>query len=124
MKLELIVAGAFMLAVILQSILLLKEFFTTKENFLIILFSYITSSFIYLSALLIFIANFYNHNKLELIKINNIYSLTSIKVVLWIIIITLGTTLFTIVFSFIKNRKANKDTCSKYINQDQAKRLD
>lgn len=126
MNLELIVAGSFMIAVILQSILLLKEFFTEAENFFIILFSYITSSFIYLSALLIFTANFYNQNKIDLIKIDNIYSLTSIKVILWIIIIVLATTIFTILFSFIKNKiKGNNSHISnKYINQDQAKKLD
>ena len=126
MNLELIVAGSFMIAVILQSILLLKEFFTEAENFFIILFSYITSSFIYLSALLIFTANFYNQNKIDLIKIDNIYSLTSIKVILWIIIIVLATTIFTILFSLIKNKiKGNNSHISnKYINQDQAKKLD
>ena len=124
MNLELIVTGSFMIAVILQSILLLKDFFTTKENFTVLLFSYLTSSFIYLSALLIFIANFYDKNELELIKVNNIYSLTSIKVVLAIIIITLVTTLFTIIISFIKNKVASKNRSSKYINQDQAKKLD
>ncbi|MBM7556636.1 hypothetical protein [Halanaerobacter jeridensis] len=126
MNLELIVAGAFMIAVILQSILLLKEFFSGAKKFLIILFSYITSSFIYLSALLIFTANFYNQSKIELIKIKNIHSLTSIKAILWMIIITLATTLFVLIFSFLKKKitGAKHSTSSKYIDQDQAKKLE
>ncbi|MGM0369101.1 MAG: hypothetical protein ACQEP9_01625 [Bacillota bacterium] len=126
MNMELLVAGSFMIAIILQSILLLQEFFKGEKNFSVILFSYITSSFVYLSALLVFISTFYNQSKLELLTIENISSLTTGKTVIWIIIITSSITIFTILITAIKNKikGSNKDSSSKYINQDQVKRLD
>jgi uncharacterized membrane protein YqhA len=115
-----------MIAVILQSILLLQEFFKGEKHFAVILFSYITSSFVYLSALLVFISTFYNQSKLKLLTIENISSLTTGKTVIWIIIITSSITLFTILITAIKNKikGTNKASSSKYINQDQVKKLD
>ena len=124
MNLELIVAVSFLIAVILQSILLLKEFFSGAKKFSIILFSYITSSFVYLAALLIFISTFYNQSKIDMLIIDNLTSLSPGQIAIWIIIITNSVTLLTIIISIIKKINNGKDSSAKYINQDQVTRLD
>ncbi|TDX52323.1 hypothetical protein [Orenia marismortui] len=131
MNTELIIATSFILIVLTQAIILLKNLNYSdereKKELINHFFRFISNSLIYVSALLIFIAH---SNKAEaLANIITLQDLQSFSLGKVAILITLFIDLFIIlavIFNLINNlnnKKAKENSASQLIDQEKAKKI-
>ncbi|WP_408956346.1 hypothetical protein [Natroniella sp. ANB-PHB2] len=127
---EIIISISFIIMIIIEAIILLKSFFikdtTEQKNFSNLLFRFISNSFIYISSLLILIATLTNVNILALEQFSDLNSITIGQVAILMILFTSIITVISILIGGIhrlKNRKQNKKTAPKIINQEKAKKV-
>ncbi len=131
MNLELIISISFVLSILFQSIVVLKNIKSSKINgrkeTLNIFFKFISNSFIYISILLILNQASTGINLQEIINFNNLNNLNFLH---FTVILTLLIDLSIIIillkelFSTVKDKKkeSNLET-SKIINQQKAKTI-
>ncbi|GAB6139143.1 hypothetical protein [Halanaerobaculum tunisiense] len=124
---ELIISISFMVVVIIEAIILLKNFFTDKEKqiFTKSLFRFLSNSFIYVAALLIFISSFNSQSGLQVLGFENLMELTLGQITIWIIIIADVVTLLLLGVGVITNlfSKDQEESTPEIINQQKAKEL-
>lgn len=126
MDLELIISISFAAAIILESIILLKSFFTDPERkiFTSMLFRFLSNSFIYISALVGFITVFGSEMGLNAITISELQELTFGQFAIWTILIADIVTLVVILFGAItKIGTKEKETTKRMIDQEKAQDL-
>ncbi|WP_018248529.1 hypothetical protein [Orenia marismortui] len=131
MNTELIIGTSFILIVLTQAIILLKNLNYSdereKKELINHFFRFISNSLIYVSALLIFVA--YSNKAEALANIITLQDLQSFSLGKVAILITLFIDLFIIlavIFNLINklnNRKAKENSASQLIDQEKAKKI-
>ncbi|AGB41241.1 hypothetical protein Halha_1295 [Halobacteroides halobius DSM 5150] len=123
---ELIISISFMAAVIIEGVILLKNFFSAKveTEFSKLLFRFLSNSFVYAAALLIFISSFSNNNGLEIINFQDLSHLSLGQTTIWVILIADAITLLILSIGLVSKllKKDNKQE-EKIIDQQKAKKL-
>ncbi|GAB6098331.1 hypothetical protein JCM16358_02100 [Halanaerocella petrolearia] len=127
MNSELIISSSFMVAIIIEAIILLKNFFTTTEKEFLSksLFRFLSNSFIYVAALLIFISSFSQQSGLEIINFKNLNQFTLGQAAIWSILIADVVTLIVLGIGIITNvfKKKDKQPEETIIDQKKAREL-
>ena len=126
MNINLIVNISFIFVVVVEAGIVLRSFFIKDSNFYNLLFRFISNSFIYVLALLVFISITTGETGLQLFEFNDLKNLTFGQTSILIILVTDMITILTLSIRFFVNLNNNSkedDNSDNIINQKEAKNI-
>ncbi|MCK8817272.1 hypothetical protein MWH28_07845 [Natroniella sulfidigena] len=130
MNTKFIISVSFIFIVLIEAIILLKNFFnkdkTNTQNSLNLLFRFISNSFIYVSSLLVLIATLTNLNLLTIDQLTDLNDITLGQTAILIIIFTNVITIVSILIgglNKLKTKKQNNKLEHNIVDQEEAKKI-